>query len=111
VEPLPPARGERGASVDSRFGSRARLSPKLPWEGRGGGWTDCALASLALLARNPDVLSTDDRNTSLDAASPARLGRLLALLAMASLGSATAPGPMDLRGGFEVLAIVFETGG
>ena len=114
VEPLPPARGERGARAERRFGSGARVSPadKFAWCDRGGGCTDLAFIVLGLPKKRED--SPDGRSIEVRVVSPPlsaiKLGRLLWLLANVSAVSPITPGPIDLRGAL-LPAPGFDTGG
>lgn len=108
VEPLPPARGERGASVDKRFesGMRASATDKFVWLSRGGGCTDLAFALLALPQLRvasepvPEDMSIEVLAVSPPMRSLSKLGRRLWVPAKGSPVSPMTPGPIDLRGGF-----------
>lgn len=114
---MPPPRGERGASVDSRLCSGVRVLPvvRLTWLGCGGGCTDLALVALEVVSvrvlsdPEADDPSMDDLVESPYDRSPSKLGRLLCAVRDSVSKSAITPGPIDLRGGLPML--VLDTGG
>lgn len=86
----------------------------MAWLGRGGGWTDLALAALELdsilVVSDPvaEELSMEVLVRSTDL-SACKLGRLLGGIRAPVSSSPSIPGPTDFRGGFATLAL--ETGG